>query len=204
MMRGQMIQKTTTWERFNHLILALSFLVLFFTGLGFLYHSLNWLNIIFGGNHLAKEIHRWAGAVFTASLLLTMGSYLSESLRFGPEDRQWFATLGGYLSKTVEPPPQGRLNAGQKIFYLMVLIFGLAISVSGFIIWLFPASRGWILFGHFIHNLSYIIFTVTVPIHIYLSTAANPGTFRVMTRGTVTPAWAKKHHGKWARDLGLE
>ncbi len=204
-MRHEMIQKTTEWERINHLILAVSFLVLFFTGLGFLYQSLGWLNTIFGGIHTAKVIHRWTGVIFAISLLLTLGSYLGEALSFTKEDSAWISSLGGYFSKTAEPPPQGKLNAGQKIFYLLVVvIFGLAISVSGFILWLFPSSRGVILFGHFLHNLSYVIFAFTVPIHIYLGTAANPGTFRVMTFGTVTRGWAKKHHAKWAKELGIE
>jgi cytochrome b subunit of formate dehydrogenase len=43
-----------------------------------------------------------------------------------------------------------------------------------------------------------------VPLHVYLATAANPGTFRIMTRGDVPVDWAKKHHGKWVKDLGLD
>jgi formate dehydrogenase subunit gamma len=204
-MKKDLVQKTTSWERFNHLVMAVSFLILFFTGLGFLFHSLSWLNTFFGGPHLASTVHRWAGVFFSVSLVLSFGNYLGESLRFSKEDSAWISSLGGYFSKTAEPPPQGRLNAGQKIFYLFVVtIFGLAISVSGYVIWFASPSRGTILFGHFLHNLSYLVFAITVPLHIYLGTAANPGTFRVMTRGTVTRAWVKKHHGKWARELGID
>ncbi len=204
-MEKRLLQKTTAWERCNHWILALSFIVLFLTGLGFLYQSLNWINTVFGGNHLAKEIHRWGGLVFAISLILTMGNYFAEAVSFTEEDKKWLSSLGGYFSRTEEPPPQGRLNAGQKLFYLVVvLIFGLAISLSGFMLWFFNTSRGLILFAHFLHNLSYIVFAFAVPLHIYLSTAANPGTLRVMTRGTVSAAWAKKHHGKWARDMGVD
>ena len=43
-----------------------------------------------------------------------------------------------------------------------------------------------------------------MPIHAYLATAANPGVFRVMTRGTVSLEFAKKHYGKWVKEAGLE
>ncbi|RMG03491.1 MAG: formate dehydrogenase subunit gamma [Nitrospirae bacterium] len=204
-MRQDLVQKTTGFERFNHWVMAISFLILFFTGLGFLYHSLAWINKVFGGVQIASDIHKWAGVIFSISLVLSLGSYLGEALRFTKEDSGWISSLGGYFSKTAEPPPQGKMNAGQKIFYLFIVVIGgIAISVSGYILWLSPSSRGMILFGHFLHNLAYVVFAFTVPLHIYLGTAANPGTFRVMTKGTVTKAWAKKHHGKWAKSLGID
>ncbi len=203
-MRHDLVQRTTGWERFNHWLLALSFIVLVLTGFGFLYNSLNWLNTIFGGNQLAKEIHKWAGVVFTLSVLFTLGSYLGDSIRFTKEDYQWLSSLGGYLSKTTTEPPQGRLNAGQKLYYLLVVVLtGAVIIITGFILW-FAQSTGWLRFGHFLHNLAFVVFVTTVPLHIYLSTAANPGTFRAMTRGTVTRAWVKRHHRKWAKEIGIE
>jgi len=36
-------------------------------------------------------------------------------------------------------------------------------------------------------------------IHIYEGTAAQPGTFRSMTNGTVTERWAWTHHPGWFR-----
>ena len=37
--------------------------------------------------------------------------------------------------------------------------------------------------------------------HIYLGTAAEPGTFGSMIRGTVTRPWARLHHGRWYRQV---
>jgi formate dehydrogenase subunit gamma len=42
---------------------------------------------------------------------------------------------------------------------------------------------------------------VAIVLHIYLGTAAEPGTFRSMTRGTVTRAWARLHHPGLYREL---
>jgi len=37
--------------------------------------------------------------------------------------------------------------------------------------------------------------------HIYLGTAAEPGTFGSMIRGTVTREWARLHHARWYRAI---
>jgi len=37
--------------------------------------------------------------------------------------------------------------------------------------------------------------------HIYLGTAAEPGTFRAITGGTVTKDWARLHHPRWYREV---
>ncbi len=204
-MATELVQRTKAWERVNHWVLALSFIALALTGLGFLYHKLAWLNTFFGGQHLAKDIHRWVGVVFTLSVFLTLWSYLGESLRWTAEDSKWLASLGGYLSKAAEEPPQGRLNAGQKLYYLIVVLLGgIAIGLSGFLLWLGSTEPGLLRFAHLLHNIAFVMYIIAVPLHIYLGTAANPGTFRAMTRGTVTRAWAKKHHAKWARQLGID
>ena len=45
-----------------------------------------------------------------------------------------------------------------------------------------------------IHDVTFILFAVAIVFHIYLGTSAEPGTFRSMTRGTVTRKWARLHH----------
>ena len=204
-MSEHLLQRTKAWERFNHWFLALSFIVLALTGLGFLYQKFAWINNVFGGVHLAKDIHRWAGVVFVVSVVFTFWSYLGESLRWDSDDSRWLSTLGGYFSKQAMDIPQGKLNAGQKLYYLIVVVLGGgAAGVSGFLLWFASPDAGVLRFAHLLHNLVTVVFVVAVPLHIYLGTAANPGTFRAITRGTVTRAWAKKHHAKWARQLGVD
>jgi formate dehydrogenase subunit gamma len=198
----KMIQKTTMPERLNHWVLAASFFVLAVTGLGFEYRSLGWLSTVFGGKASSSDIHKWSGMVFGLSILASVFSYLKEALSFGPEDRDWLRLRGGYLGGHEEVPPQGKINTGQKLYYLTVLVFGLLLLASGLVIWLAGGSRGWMQIGHLIHNLSFVVLVTAVPLHIYLATAANPGTFRIMTRGSVPVAWAKRHYGKWVKQMG--
>ncbi len=196
----KMVQKTSAFERVVHWVLMLSFSVLTLSGFAFAYSTLNWINNLFGGNVWASMCHNWSGVLFVGSLLLTVGSYLGDALKFGAEDSAWLSNMGGYFNKNADIPPQGKMNFGQKMFYLVVVLgAGLLISVSGFMLW-----NGASAMGHLLHNIAFFMMVSFMPIHIYLATAANPGVFRVMTRGTVTLAFAKKHYGKWVKDAGLE
>jgi len=47
---------------------------------------------------------------------------------------------------------------------------------------------------------AFILFAVSIVVHIYLGTAALPGTFQSMTRGTVTKSYARLHHPRWYRE----
>jgi len=198
---AKMIQKTTAFERFVHLLMAISGLTLLLTGFGFLYQKeLGWLNTIFGGIHLAKEIHNWGGIVFIISLVFSLGTWLPECLKWSAEDSKWLGMLGGYLSRDSEPPPQGKINAGQKLAGLAIFGGGVLLAVSGLIMWLTTPTAGWVL----LHTIAFLLYAVLVPLHIYMATAANPGTFRIMTRGDIPLYWAKKKHAKWVREIGAE
>jgi len=190
----------TGFERFCHWALAISCILLTVSGFGFLF-KIEEIGAGFGGFNSMKVIHNWLGVVFLAALLLSAAHWLKHAFRFDGDDIRWLAVAGGYLSHKVKVPPMGKLNTGQKFAYLMVLCAGLAISASGFMMWLFPENRQWMLLSHFIHNASFVLIGVFMPLHIYLSTLANPGTVQIMIGGKV-PYWmAKKKHPKWIAEI---
>ena len=96
----------------------------------------------------------------------------------------------------------GKLNTGQKFYYLAIMAAGIAIAASGFGIWLLPGTRSITLVSHLVHNLAFILFVVAVPAHAYLGTLANPGTFRIMVYGTVPIEFARKKYPKWMKEIG--
>ena len=55
--------------------------------------------------------------------------------------------------------------------------------------------------GYVLWSVWLIAFAVAIVFHIYLGTAAEPGTFGSMIRGTVTRPWARLHHGRWYRQV---
>lgn len=198
-----MVRKANAFEIINHWTLALSFFILSISGFGFLFH-LEQLNAVFGSFNNMRTVHNWGGLVFAASLFFTLFSYLPEALRFGSDEIGWILRGGGYFSKRAEVPPQGKLNAGQKLYYLALLLSGTGITVTGLIIWFKAGIKALVLPAHLIHNLSFDLLVVAIPLHIYLATIANPGTLRIMIYGTVPLEWARKRHGRWLKKIGLD
>lgn len=199
---AEMVRKATTEEIINHWIMAISCIVLIISGYGFLF-KIEQVTALFGSNIIMKVVHNWAGVVFILSLFATMFNYLGEALTYDADDWQWIKVGGGYLSKGhVKSPPMGKMNTGQKLYYLAILIAGFGIAASGFAIWLMPGTRTLTLASHLVHNLAFILFVVAVPAHIYLGTIANPGTFRIMLDGMVPIELAKKRYPKWMKQIG--
>ena len=199
---SEMIRKTTSEEIIIHWTMAISCIILIITGYGFLF-KLEQLYALFGSNHTMKLVHNWAGVVFIIALFATMFNYLRESLTFDADDWAWLKMGGGYLSKKhVKAPPMGKLNTGQKLYYLVILAAGIVIGTSGFSIWLVQGNRVLLLMSHLLHNLTFILFVVAIPAHAYLGTLANPGTFRIMVYGTVPIEFARKKYPKWMKEIG--
>lgn len=196
-----MLKKAHTFEIINHWTLAISCFILAITGYAFLFH-LEGIGAIFGGFETMKTVHNWAGVVFSVALFFSIFFYLKEALSLDADDLNWLLKGGGYLKKGVTLPPVGKINAGQKLYYLVILSSGIAISVTGFVIWLMPGVKTYILISHLIHNIAFVMIMLAVPVHIYMATIANPGTVRIMLTGEVPLAWAKKRHPKWVKEMG--
>jgi formate dehydrogenase subunit gamma len=199
-MMEEMIRKEARFNIINHWSLAVSCILLTITGYGFLFR-LEPIGWVFGGFTTMKTLHNWLGVIFTVSLFLTMGTYLKEALTFDADDLRWIRVAGGYLSHTVKSPPMGKINTGQKFFYIGLLLCGIGISLTGLLIWLTPENRQWLMWSHLFHNLCFLYFVVSIPIHIYLGTFANPGAIQIMVSGMVPYAWAKKMYPKWIAEV---
>jgi formate dehydrogenase subunit gamma len=195
-MTEKMIRKETRFDIINHWSLATSCILLAISGYGFLF-QVQMIGSVFGGFNTMKAIHNWLGILFTISLLLSVGPYLREALTFDADDLQWIKVAGGYLSRNVKSPPMGKINTGQKFFYIGLLLCGIGISLTGFLIWFMPGNKQVLMWSHLFHNLCFLYFVVSIPIHIYLGTFANPGSIQIMVSGMVPYEWAKKKYPKW-------
>ena len=197
----EMVRKSSGDEILNHWVLAVSCILLIISGYGFLFQT-EAIGSLFGGFNTMKTVHNWVGVVFILSLLFSMRHYFKDALEYDEDDRQWFKVAGGYLSHKVKVPPMGKYNPGQKLYYLAILGAGIAIALSGFAIWLVQGNQTLILISHLVHNVAFCIFIIAVPVHIYLSTLANPGTFQIMVNGTLPLEVAKKRYPKWMKAAG--
>jgi formate dehydrogenase subunit gamma len=99
----------------------------------------------------------------------------------------------------------GKYNGGQKLFFFATGLAALSLLLSGVVLWL-PLSFSRLLneTAILLHDVTFILLAVAIVLHIYLGTAAEPGTFHSMTRGTVGKPWARLHHPRWYREVSGE
>lgn len=204
-MKNGMIKVTSGYERFVHWLLAISCLLLCYTGLGMMYNELNVLGIFMGGLKGLKVVHNLTGVVFGVALLLAIQMWWKEAGLFVfPEDFNWIKAAGGYLWHVDKVPETGKYNPGQKMFFLTVALFGLLMLGTGFFMWFpgyFPLGMDLLIWIYPLHVLGFVVIFAFFFIHLYLGTIGNPGTFQAMSNGWVTRAWLKKQHPKWLKEM---
>ncbi|MGI9387969.1 MAG: formate dehydrogenase subunit gamma, partial [Methyloligellaceae bacterium] len=219
---GRSILRFGLIERAAHWLLAVSFMILALTGLNMVYGSTVIKPLV---GHAAfsklaaygKWFHDFTGFAFIAGLFLVLLLWVRDNI---PKrcDLTWVARGGGHL-------PARRFNAGQKIFFWVVILAGMSVSFSGLCL-LFPfiftpfsetfavlnvlgfelptelspveemqLTLAW-------HGVLGILMTVVVIAHIYIGSLGMEGAFDAMATGFVDENWARQHHSLWAAELG--
>lgn len=193
---------------------AASFVILLGSGLVILFFP----GAALSGNGWLRIMHRVAGIVFIGLPLLyllvsgkTAWWGIKLAFKWGLDDFKWVRVAPEYYYIRDERtmPPQGFFNTAQKVWWLMVIVLGPVIAVTGVFLWIFGASATTQLYQLvlFIHIVSFIISGNMLLIHIYLAVihpVSHPlktGPWGAMTGGKVTMGYARARHGKWADDL---
>ena len=188
---GDQVVRHSLSARLIHWAVAVTFLGALGTGLPIWTPVFGWMAALFGGLQVCGWLHPWFGiAFFVASVAM----FVNWAGPMKLEKHEWKDWVG---------PNVGKYNGGQKLFFFVTSLGAFGLFVSGFLLWqpeAFPLrwlrESAWVL-----HDVTFILFAVALVLHVYLGTAAEPGTFQAMTRGTVSTAWAKLHHPKWLREL---
>ena len=197
-----MIKVSTAYERIVHWYLALTCLLLIVSGLSMMFHSFNFIGVPFGGLKNLKAIHNVTGLLFIPALLLATITWWKEAGIFNlPGDFKWLAKGGGYLWKVDKVPETGKYNPGQKIFFLTIVIFGLAMIVSGLLICYSEGqSKALINWMYTLHALGVVVIFSFIIIHIYLATVGVPGLTSVVFTGYTSRDWCLSKMPKWLRE----
>ena len=203
---GQEIVRHRLSSRAIHWTSASFFFVSLLSGLPIWTPIFGWMAAFFGGLSVCRWLHPWAGVLFVTSALV-MFLHWRRDMRLLPSDREWLRpkkTLE-YMKHAAHDPEVGKYNGGQKLFFFAISLGALGLLLSGVVLW-FPMSFSQLsrIASILLHDFTFILFAVAIVFHIYLGTAAEPGTFGAMTRGTVTRAWARVHHPRWYRDVAGE
>ncbi|MFC2025195.1 formate dehydrogenase subunit gamma [Chloroflexota bacterium] len=201
--------------RILHWVHLVAFVVLFLTGLVFFIPQLG----ILAQDSWTRVIHRIAAIVFIVAPLIYIPRNwqatlkgIKEAFTWGREDLAWLQAAPRYYFLCDEKvmPPQPHMNTGQKMWWFMVIVFGLLFILTGAVMWfaktVAPAAvLQWMVF---IHDIAFITTGCMLLVHIYLS-AIHPlmrpirtGAWSsMMTRGKVSMDYAKSHHGKWYEEI---
>ena len=200
---GQEIVRHRLSSRAIHWTVASFFFLSLLSGLPIWTPIFGWMAALFGGLSVCRWLHPWAGVLFVTSSLV-MFLHWRRDMRLLPSDREWVRPkkIVQYMKHEDDDPDVGKYNGGQKLFFFATALGALGLVLTGVVLW-FPLSFPPLLrvASILLHDLTFILFAVAIVFHIYLGTAALPGTFGAMTRGTVTKAWARLHHPRWYRDV---
>lgn len=194
------LQRYSLWNRLNHWLVAISFVLLVLSGLPF-FHPFFWsLTGLFGGPTMTRILHPWIGLFMAVMFVFLAISFFRESL-IRRHDIQWLKQIRDVLSNRADKlPPVGKNNAGQKLVYWIMLGSITLLLITGFLIWqpvvgqAVPITlRRLASMGH-----AYVAFLaiITLIIHIYSGIWVK-GSFQAMVRGRVSKAWARHHHDLW-------
>jgi formate dehydrogenase subunit gamma len=199
---GELLVRHRLASRRVHWSVAFFFFASLISGLPIWSPVFGWLSGLFGGLHVCRWLHPWAGTLFFVSSVFMVLLWLRD-MGLESKDWDWFGPKAfAYMRNEGSDEDVGKYNGGQKLFFYAVALGALGLLASGLVLWVptkFPPSLA--LWSVLLHDFTFILFGIAIVLHIYLGTAAIPGTFRSMTRGTVTKAWARHHHPRWYREV---
>ncbi len=220
---GRLIERFSGFERFTHWLIATSFIILGLSGLNMLYGrylllpligppAFSWLT------RIGKLSHDYVAFAFMLGIALTFVIWVGQNM---PRRIDWvWLAHGGGLFRRGDHPPAEKFNAGQKIMFWLVILFGVSVSLSGLAL-LFPSTFAWFagtfkflnLFGLHLptelaplqetqlsqlwHAAVALLFVALIIAHIYIGTFGMEGAFGAMGSGKVDANWAREHHRLW-------
>jgi formate dehydrogenase subunit gamma len=160
-----------------------------------------WITPIFGGGPLTRLLHPWFSLGFVVCFVFQTLNWW-QPMTWTRDDSRWMRRIREYVANTDkrEPDYVDFFNAGQKVYFWAIVASALLFLVTGIPMW-FPKTfgRAAVAIAYVLHDVAALVMLVGFIVHIYEGTAAQPGTFRSMTRGTVGRRWAWTHHPAWYR-----
>jgi formate dehydrogenase subunit gamma len=202
---GRMVKRFTDYERVVHWTLAIVFLFLAITGLVLLLGRT--LLIPLFGHHVfsllasaSKEGHNLFGPIFLVSLIMMLLSFARRNI-YEKGDLTWLLKGGGFIGKG--HVSGGFFNMGEKSWYWIVILVGLAISVSGLILVSPNLGQGRVIMAisHVVHVFGAIVLIAISLGHMYMGSIGTEGSMEAMKSGYVDINWVEAHHDRWARQV---
>jgi len=198
---GRTILRFDVLERGVHWMTAVSFIVLGISGLNITFGKVLLLPLVgpaaFSGISVAlKYAHNYLSFPFTIGIIFMLVMWIKDNV---PDriDLEWLKEGGGIIGD--KHPPARRFNAGQKGIFWIVVLGGIVMAVSGYLL-MFPfygTSIASMQSAEVFHGVIAVLFIAVILAHIYIGTLGMEGAFEAMGSGEVDLNWAKEHHRLW-------
>jgi len=195
------LQRFTAWERGNHWLVAICFILLALSGLA-LFHPALWpLTQLFGGGVWLRILHPFVGILIAVLFVSMFARFRALNLMSG-SDWEWLKHVPEMVGSGGPMPPQGKFNGGQKLLFWALGICLLLLLLSGLVMWraYFHPPAALARIASLTHAASGAVMIGLIIVHIYAA-IWTPGALRAMLYGTVSRAWAKHHHELWFNQM---
>ncbi|WP_394132566.1 formate dehydrogenase subunit gamma [Shewanella maritima] len=207
---GKMVERWSKADIWLHWVMAIACLILMVTGI-FIMIGRHFLAPYIGEGLWAaiiafsKFAHDWSGIVFIVSWLLCVIKWMPLQT-FKLYDLKWFLVVGGYINFGPfkgKHPDSGFANAGEKMWFWTLTIFGLFISVSGLMLVLptLELPREASMIALLVHGVSAVILIAFTIVHIWMATVLSEGGMECMVSGYCDENWAIQHHNLWYDEI---
>lgn len=143
---GGMVKRMSVSQRWQHLVMLLSFFTLVATGFGMRYFSA-WMEHTLGfGRHVLKLVHLGAGVVLIAAgifhllyaLFTAEGRKMVRDMWPRRQDvRDAAGTMRYYLKRSSVKPKFGRFSYAEKLEYWMLVGGTVTMSITGIMMWFY-------------------------------------------------------------------
>ncbi|WP_076414086.1 formate dehydrogenase subunit gamma [Shewanella sp. UCD-KL12] len=207
---GKMVLRWSKADLWIHWVLAISCLTLILTGISIMTgkHIIQpyvgegvWAALI----NASKFIHDYVGPVFIGAWILCVVKWMPLQT-FKMYDLKWFLVVGGYINFGPfkgKHPDSGFANAGEKMWFWTLTVFGLFISISGIMLVLpgLDLPREASMLALLIHAISAIIIIAFTIVHIWMATVLSEGGMECMVSGYCDETWAVQHHNLWFDEI---
>ncbi|WP_286292647.1 formate dehydrogenase subunit gamma [Methylomarinovum tepidoasis] len=202
---GIRVLRWSLGERVLHWATAVLFILLSLTGLSLLYGRRLLIPLI--GHEtfaaylaIAKFTHNLIGPLFVACLIVMGLTWFRDNL-WRKIDWDWFKSFGGLFGGG--HPHAGRMNAGEKAWFWLLMTVGAVVSVTGLLLDLplFGLERESLQLSHILHVAAALIVMAASLGHIYIGTLGTEGALEGMISGKVDLSWARQHHDLWLEEL---
>lgn len=201
--RGEVLRHPV-YTRVLHWSVAISFVLALLSGFAIYSPWLyRWLTPLFGGGAMTRFLHPWFGLAFTIAFFFQFLNWFAP-MRWTDADSRWMRRLRAYATnqEKSEPEETGFFNGGQKLYFWVIALSAILFLITGILLWFDDLVPRWsVAISYVVHDIAALIMLAGFIIHIYEGTAAQPGTFRSMTDGTVTRDWARTHHPGWFAEV---